>query len=160
MFAKRGIPMLKVKDVLEAKSKDIWSVSPKETAYKALEILAEKGIGALMVIDEGKLVGIFSERDYARKVILKGKSSRETSVGELMTEEVYSISPEKSVEECLALLTAAHCRHLPVFAKNKLIGVVTTGDIANAIITEQKINIHDLEKYITGSDYLAVEDNP
>jgi len=152
--------MLRVKDVLESKSKDIWSVSPKETAYNALKILAEKGIGALMVIEDEKLVGIFSERDYARKVILKGKSSRETLVGELMTTEVYSISPDKSVEECLALLTAIHCRHLPVFAHNKLIGVVTTGDIANAIITEQKINIHDLENYITGSEYLDVEDNP
>ncbi len=151
--------MLRVKDVLEPKNKDIWSVGSKETAYKALEIMAEKGIGALMVIDEGKLVGIFSERDYARKVILKGKSSRETSVGELMTSEVYSITPDKTVEECLALLTAAHCRHLPVFAHNKLIGVVTIGDIANAIITDQKVKINDLENYITGSEYLAVEDN-
>lgn len=152
--------MLKVKDVLESKSKDIWSVSSKEMAYKALEVLAEKDIGALMVIDDGKLVGIFSERDYARKVILKGKSSKETSVSDLMTTEVYSITPDKTVDECLALLTAAHCRHLPVFENNNLIGVVTTGDIVNAIMTDQKIKIHDLENYITGSEYLSVDDNP
>lgn len=152
--------MLKVQDVLRAKSKNIWSVSSRETTYKALEILAEKDIGALMVIDEGKLAGIFSERDYARKVILKGKSSRETSVGELMTREIYSITPDKTVEECMALMTTIHCRHVPVFENNQLIGVVTIGDVVNAIINEQQIKIHDLEKYITGSEYVAVDDNP
>jgi CBS domain-containing protein len=152
--------MLKVQDVLRSKSKNIWSISSRETTYKALEMLAEKDIGALMVIDDGKLAGIFSERDYARKVILKGKSSRETSVGELMTKEVYSITPDKTVEECMALMTTIHCRHLPVFENNQLIGVVTIGDIVNAIINDQQIKIHDLEKYITGSEYVAVDDNP
>ncbi|HBH61215.1 MAG TPA: histidine kinase [Nitrospiraceae bacterium] len=152
--------MLKVQDVLRSKSKKIWSISSRETTYKALEILAEKDIGALMVIDQGKLAGIFSERDYARKVILKGKSSRETSVGELMTKEVYSITPDKTVDECMALMTTVHCRHMPVFENNQLIGVVTIGDIVNAIINDQQIKIQDLEKYITGSDYVAVEDNP
>jgi len=152
--------MLKVQDVLRSKSKKIWSISSRETTYKALEILAEKDIGALMVIDQGKLAGIFSERDYARKVILKGKSSRETSVGELMTKEVYSITPDKTVDECMALMTTVHCRHMPVFENNQLIGVVTIGDIVNAIINDQQIKIQDLEKYITGSEYVAVEDNP
>jgi CBS domain-containing protein len=152
--------MLKVQDVLRSKSKDIWSISSGETTYKALEMLADKDIGALMVIDEGKFAGIFSERDYARKVILKGKSSKETSVGELMTREVYSITPEKTVEECMALMSTIHCRHMPVFENNQLIGVVTIGDIVNAIIIDQQIQIHDLEKYITGSGYVAVEDNP
>jgi CBS domain-containing protein len=152
--------MLKVQDVLRSKSKDIWSIGSRETTYKALEMLADKDIGALMVIDEGKFAGIFSERDYARKVILKGKSSRETSVGELMTREVYSITPDKTVEECMALMTAIHCRHMPVFENNQLIGVVTIGDIVNAIINDQQIKIQDLEKYITGSEYVAVEDNP
>jgi len=152
--------MLKVQDVVKSKSKKIWSISSKETTYKALELLAEKDIGALMVIDDGKFVGIFSERDYARKVILKGKSSRETPVGELMTKEVYSITPDKTVEECMALMTTVHCRHMPVFEKNQLIGVVTIGDVVNAIINEQQIKISDLEKYITGSEYVAVDDNP
>jgi len=152
--------MLKVQDVLRSKGKNIWSVNSGETTYKALEILAEKDIGALMVIDEGKFVGIFSERDYARKVILKGKSSRETSVGELMTREVYSITPDKTVEECMALMTTVHCRHMPVFENTQLIGVVTIGDVVNAIINDQQIKIHDLEKYITGSEYVAVDDNP
>ncbi len=152
--------MLKVRDVLQSKNSNIWSINSQETAYKALEILAEKDIGALPVIDSGKLVGIFSERDYARKVILKGKSSKETQVGELMTREVYSITPDKPVEECLALMTAAHIRHMPVFDKNHLIGIVTIGDIVNAIISDQKIHIHDLEKYITGTEFIAVEDNP
>jgi len=152
--------MLKVQDVLRTKSKNIWSVSSKETTYKALEILAEKDIGALMVIDEGKFAGIFSERDYARKVILKGKSSKETSVGDLMTREVYSITPDKTVEECMALMTTVHCRHVPVFENNQLIGIVTIGDVVNAIIHEQHIKIQDLEKYITGSEYVAVDDNP
>lgn len=152
--------MLKVQDILGTKSKKIWSISSRETTYKALEILAEKDIGALMVIDEGKFSGIFSERDYARKVILKGKSSRDTSVGDLMTKEVYSITPDKTVEECMALMTTVHCRHMPVFENNQLIGVVTIGDIVNAIINEQQIKIQDLEKYITGSEYLAVDDNP
>ncbi len=152
--------MLRVQDVLKSKSKKIWSISSKETTYKALELLAEKDIGALMVIDDGKLAGIFSERDYARKVILKGKSSRETSVGDLMTREVYSITPDKTVDECMALMTTIHCRHMPVFENNQLIGVVTIGDIVNAIINEQQIKIQDLEKYITGSEYVAVDNNP
>ncbi|MEW6599348.1 MAG: CBS domain-containing protein [Nitrospirota bacterium] len=152
--------MLKIQDVIRSKSKKIWSIGSKETTYKALEMLAEKDIGALMVIDDGKFVGLFSERDYARKVILKGKSSKETTVGELMTKEVYSITPDKTVEEAMALMTTIHCRHMPVFENNQLIGVVTIGDIVNAIINEQQVKIQDLEKYITGSDYVAVDDNP
>ncbi len=152
--------MLKVKDVLTSKSKDIWSIGSNETAYKALEIMAEKDIGALLVIDKEQLVGIFSERDYARKVTLKGKSSKETRVGDLMTREVYSITLDKSVDECLALMTATHIRHMPVFENNHLTGLVTIGDIVNAIMTDQKIKIHDLEKYITGSEFVAVDDNP
>ena len=148
--------MLKIKDVLKMKGNDIWSIGPDETVYKALEIMAEKDIGALLVIDKGQVVGIFSERDYARKVILKGKSSKETPVGELMTKDVYSITADKSVEECLALMTAAHCRHMPVYENNKLSGIVTIGNIVNTIIAEQKINITDLENYIKGSGYTDV----
>ena len=153
--------MLKVRDVLETKGKNIWSIGPDATVYKALEIMAEKDIGALIVIEKGHVVGIFSERDYARKVILKGKSSKETLIQELMTSELYSISHDKSVEECLALMSTVHCRHMPVFEDHKLAGIVTIGDIVNARIDEQKLKIHDLENYITGGDFVVVvEDNP
>jgi CBS domain-containing protein len=127
--------MLKVKDILKTKGNNVWSIAPRELAYKALEIMAEKDIGALMVIDEGRLVGIFSERDYARKVILKGKSSKETYVGELMTDTVFSISPEKSIEECMAMMR------------------VSLGDVVSAIITSQKIEIQDLKSYMFGSEH-------
>lgn len=152
--------MLKVKDVLKMKGNDIWSIGPDETVYKALEMMAGKDIGALLVIDKGRVVGIFSERDYARKVILKGKSARGTTVGELMTKELYSITSDKSVEECMALMTAAHCRHMPVYENNQLAGIVTIGNVVNTIIAEQKIAIKDLENYIKGSGYVDVSNNP
>ncbi len=147
--------MLKVMDVLKSKDNNIWSVSPQETAYKALEIMADKNIGALLVIDEGQIVGVFSERDYARKVILKGKSSKETNVGELMSSPVIYISPEKSIEECMALMTTTRHRHMPVIENGKLIGLVSIGDVVNAIITTQKITIQDLNNYITGATTTA-----
>jgi CBS domain-containing protein len=139
---------MKINDVLQSKSKDIWTIHSRETAYYALEIMAEKNIGALPVIDEGKVVGIFSERDYARKVILKGKSSREAPVSDLMTKEVYSISPDKSVEECLALMTAAKCRYITVIENGNLVGFMSMGDVVYTIISEQKVTIQDLENYI------------
>jgi CBS domain-containing protein len=141
---------------LQSKSKDIWTIHSREAAYYALEIMAEKNIGALLVIDEEKIVGIFSERDYAREVILKGKSSRETPVKELMTKEVYSISPDKSVEECLALMTAAKCRHMPVVEHDKLIGIVSMGDVVNTIISEKTVTIQDLKNYISGGEFVSV----
>ncbi len=142
--------MMKINDVLQSKSKDIWTIHSRETAYYALEIMAEKNIGALLIIDKEKIVGVFSERDYARKVILKGKSSRESPVSELMTKEVYSISPDNSVEETLALMTAAQCRHMPVIENEKLVGFVSMGDVVNAIISEKNITIQDLKNYISG----------
>lgn len=148
--------MLTVRSVLNTKPKDLWSIDPHSTAYEALRIMADKDIGALLVINEGKLVGIFSEKDYARKVILEGKSSKETSVGELMTRKVYSISTDKPIEECMALMTATRSRHIPVFEKDQLVGIVALGDIVNAIISEQKVIIHDLENYIRGNEYMHI----
>jgi CBS domain-containing protein len=142
--------MMKVMDVLKSKDDNIWSITSQETAYKALEIMSDKDIGALLVIDEGQLVGIFSERDYARKVILKGKSSRETTVGELMTTPVFSISHDKSIDECMALMITARSRHMPVMEAGKLVGVVTMGDVVSVTIAEQKIEIDDLKNYVTG----------
>jgi CBS domain-containing protein len=132
--------MLMVMDVLKSKDSNIWSITSKETAYRALEIMDDKDIGALLVIDEGQLIGIFSERDYARKVILEGKSSKETTVGELMTSQLFSISPDKSIEECMALMTAAHSRHMPVMEAGKLVGLITIGDVVSVIIANQKID--------------------
>ena len=107
-------------------------------------------VGVLLVIDKGRLVGIFSERNYARKVILKGKSSKETSVGELMTQEVFYINPEDTLQECMALMTAKHIRHMPVLENDQLVGVVTLGDVVKQIISDQKFFIGELEKYIYG----------
>lgn len=146
--------MSKVMDVLKTKDSNIWSVDSQETAYNALEVMASKEIGALLVIDNGQLVGVFSERDYARKVILKGKSSKETTVGELMTTPVFFMSPEKSIEECMALMTEKRIRHMPVIDAGKLIGVVSIGDVVNVIISAQKIKIQDLENYVTGREYM------
>ena len=143
--------MLRIKDVLNTKGSNVWSVEPKKTVYEALEIMAEKDVGALVVMDDKKLVGIFSERDYARKVVLKGKHAQDILIEDLMTTEVYSVTPSETVEECMAVMTAAHCRHMPVFEDRNLVGIVSIGDIVNATITEHKVKIRDLEKYITGS---------
>lgn len=142
--------MHNIATLLEAKGKEIWTIEPRQTAFKALETMAQKNVGALLVVDRGKLVGIFSERDYARKVILKGKSSRETTVGELMTRDVFYADPEDTLQESMALMTAKHIRHMPVLKDNNLIGMVTLGDVVKGIISEQKFTINELEKYISG----------
>ena len=142
--------MLRIKDVLKTKGNNVWSVGPGYTVYEALEIMADKDVGALVVMDDKKLVGIFSERDYARKVVLKGKHAQDIQIKELMTTEVYSVTPGETVEECMALMTAAHCRHMPVFEDRNMVGIVSIGDIVNATITEHKVKIRELEKYITG----------
>jgi CBS domain-containing protein len=136
--------------LLQTKGSQIWSIEPQATAYRALKIMAEKNVGALLVMDRGHLVGIFSERDYARKVILKGKSSKDTSVSELMTPEVFYMDTDATLEECMALMTAKHIRHLPVLENKQLVGIVTLGDVVKQIIVEQKFTIGELEKYITG----------
>jgi CBS domain-containing protein len=142
--------MHNIDTLLKDKGKDIWSIGPQETAFKALETMAQRNVGALLVIDKGKLIGIFSERDYARKVILKGKSSKDTTVGELMTPDVFYASPENTLQETMALMTAKHIRHMPVLRDDRLIGMVTLGDVVKQIISEQKFTITELEKYIAG----------
>ena len=112
--------------------------------------MAPKNVGALLVVDNGKLIGIFSERDYARKVILKGKSSKATTVGELMTREVFKAGPKDTLQESMALMTAKHIRHMPVLKNDQLIGIVTLGDVVKQIISEQNFKINELEKYISG----------
>jgi CBS domain-containing protein len=142
--------MRTIEQLLQVKGGDIWSIEPRATAYNALQIMAEKNVGALLVMEKEKLVGIFSERDYARKVILKDKSSKNTYVGELMTREVFYIESNSTIEESMALMTAKRIRHLPVLKNNQLIGIVTLGDVVKQIISDQKFAIRELEKYITG----------
>ncbi len=136
--------------LLESKGKDIWSIAPHATVFEALQLMPEKDVGVLLVIDEGEVVGIFSERDYARKVILKGKSSKDISVSDVMTKEVFYIKSQNTLQECMALMTAKHIRHIPVFENKKLIGVVTLGDVVKQIISDQEFTIRELGKYITG----------
>jgi len=137
-----------VSQILKTKGNKIWSIAPQETAYKALQLMSEKNLGAVLVIDKGKVVGIFTERDYARKVILKGKSSKTTNVSELMTKEVLCVDPETSVEDCMSLMTEKRVRHLPVMEKKKLVGVVTQGDVVKQLIADQKFENEELERYI------------
>ena len=143
--------MRTVEQLLQVKGTDIWSIEPLTTAYNALQIMAEKNVGALLVMEKEKVVGIFSERDYARKVILKEKSSKNTSVGELMTREVIYIDAKSTLEESMALMTAKRIRHLPVLKNNRLSGIVTLGDVVRQIISDQQFAIRELEKYITGA---------
>ena len=140
-----------VAQILQAKGHAVWSIAPEATVYAALELMAEKDIGALLVLHRGELVGILSERDYARKVILKGKFSKDTQVREIMTEEVFGVRPDQPIEECMALMTAKRVRHLPVIEEGKLIGVISIGDVVKALISDQDLLIHALESYITGS---------
>jgi len=145
--------MKSVREVLKAKKKEVWSILPYVSVYDALKLMGEKQIGALMVIDDqGNVAGIISERDYARKVILKGKTSKETKVEEIMTpaSEMFAVKPENSVEECMILMTGKHVRHLPVFEKDKFIGVVSIGDVVKSIISEQEALIEQLSSYIAG----------
>ena len=143
--------MITIEHLLKNKENQIWSVEPKISIFEALKIMSDKEIGALLVIEDEKLVGIFSERDYARKVILKGKSSKNTQVGELMTKKVLYIDPEQTINECMAIMTDKHIRHLPVINNDKVIGIVTIGDVVNQIISEQEFTIHHLENYIMGT---------
>lgn len=140
--------MRMVKDVLEGKGGNVWFVSPEQSVYDALNIMAEHEIGALLVRRDEEVVGIISERDYARKVILQGKSSQTTPVGEIMTGELLRVGPRQTVEDCMALMTSARIRHLPVFENEKLVGIISIGDLVKAMIEDQKFTIEQLESYI------------
>ena len=140
----------KISDVLTRKGSQVWSVSPTAFVYDAIALMADKHVGALLVISEGKLVGIVSERDYARKVILLGKSSKETQVQEIMTSPVIFATPRQTIDECMRVMTENRIRHLPVAEDEKVVGVVSLGDLVNWIISEQEEAIHHLENYISG----------
>ncbi len=146
--------MITVKQVLQGKGyPETWTISPDATVFEALKLLSEKRVGALPVVEAGKLVGILSERDYARKVILKGKSSLNTPVREIMTEEVITVEPEQSMQACMELMTNMRVRHLPVLDNGKLLGIISIGDVLKEIITEQELFIRDLQNYIEGRGY-------
>jgi CBS domain-containing protein len=137
-----------VKHLLESKPRSVITITPRASVYEALELMAERDIGAVVVVDEGQVVGILSERDYARKVILHHKSSREISVDEIMTDRVLYVGLTHTVEECMALMTDKRIRHLPVLDGDQLIGVLSIGDLVKATITEQDFVIRQLERYI------------
>jgi len=143
-----------VVDILKAKGNTVWSIHPSATVHEALRLMAEKNVGALLVVD-GSVVGIFSERDYARKVILEGRSSLNTLVREIMTEKVLFVQPEQSIDECMAIMTRAHVRHLPVMEGSKLVGIISIGDVVKGLIADKDMEIQQLENYIDGRGYGA-----
>ncbi|MGC1241745.1 MAG: CBS domain-containing protein [Chryseosolibacter sp.] len=140
--------MGKVRNIIQTKGNAIFSVPSTITVYQALEVMFEKNIGALLVVDEGKFLGIFTERHYARKLALRGKSSKETSIGEIMTEQPVTVTPETSIEECMRTMSSKKIRHLPVMEHDRLVGIVSMGDVVRYIIDEQKFIIDNLEQYI------------
>lgn len=142
--------MTTVKDVLAEKGSNVWTISPEAKVHDALKLLAEKDVGALAVTHQGSLVGIISERDYARKIALRGKSSLDTQVKDIMTSRVYYVAPDTTTQECMAVMTKYHIRHLPVVQDEKLAGIISVGDIIKAVIVQQKITIDHLENYIMG----------
>jgi CBS domain-containing protein len=145
--------MKTVRDLLQSKEKkEVWSVTPDTLVYRALQLLNEKRIGALVVLEKGDLIGIVSERDYARKVILEGKSSKETFTREIMSTKLFVVTPETTVEECMALMSEKRIRHIPVVEKDtsKILGLISIGDVLKSVISDQKILIENLSNYIMG----------
>lgn len=142
--------MTTVSQILQAKGNQVWTITPAATVYEALTLMAEQDIGALVVVKDGAAVGIFSERDCARKVVLRGKSSRDTLVRDVMSSQVVCVRPNQTLDQCMAVMTDKRIRHLPVLDQNRLTGVISIGDVVKAIITEQSIMIDHLKDYIYG----------
>ncbi|HNV86840.1 MAG TPA: CBS domain-containing protein [Candidatus Omnitrophota bacterium] len=140
--------MSTVRELLKEKGNHVWSIEPDASAYEALTIMAEKNIGALLVMHKGEIVGVFSERDYARNSIQEDRNNLIVPVGDFMTRNVLYVSPESTMEECMALMTGKHVRHLPVIDNNRLLGLISIGDVVKRIISAQKIVISELEKYV------------
>jgi CBS domain-containing protein len=150
-FCEGETEMRTVRDILREKGCEVHTLSPEATVYEALQLLAEKNVGALVVVEQaGHMVGLISERDYARKIILKGKFSKDVKVHEIMTSEVVRVGPEEDIEGCMELMTHKRVRHLPVFEDDRLIGIISIGDIVKAIIEHKEEIIVQLEDYIKG----------
>jgi len=144
--------MKTIRQILDSKSGPLVTVSPDDAVFKALQVMAEHNVGAVLVVDGDQLLGIFSERDYARKMILFGKSSKETPIREIMTDKVLCVTPDRTVDECMALMTDRHFRHLPVLdGDRRILGVVSIGDVVKETISAQQFLIDELGKYISGS---------
>ena len=140
-----------VSNILRTKGNITFSITPDTRVYNALEVMVEKNVSALLITENGKLVGIFTERDYARKVILKGKASKETEIGEIMTKDPITVSPDSTIDDCMRIMTNKFIRHLPVVEEDNLIGIISIGDVVKFIIEEQQFIIRNMEHYITGS---------
>lgn len=147
--------MTTVRDLLKLKGSTVWSISPDATVLEALELMSDRNIGAIVVLADEEMVGIFSERDYARKVELEGRTARETRVGEIMTRRVLTLHPDQTVEDGMALMTEHRLRHLPVVQHGRLLGLISIGDAVKAIISEQEFMIGQLETYIMGRKVYA-----
>lgn len=143
--------MVTARQLVESKGRQVWSVSPDVTVLDALRLMAQKDVGALLVMEQGTVVGVVSERDYARKVILEGRASRDTPVAAIMSRHVLHALPEQSVTDCMAVMTAKKVRHLPVMEHGEVIGVISIGDLVKSIIAEQEFVIEQLANYISGS---------
>ena len=140
-----------IASILKSKGSTTWCVAPDTTVYEALALMAERSIGAVLVLSEGRLAGIMSERDYARKIVLHGKTSKDTLVHEIMTRSPVTVTPDHTVDECMVIMTQARVRHLPVLNGDRLAGIVSIGDLVNAIISAQADTIHQLHTYISGT---------
>jgi CBS domain-containing protein len=147
--------MTTVNDLLQIKGNQIWSIGPEETIEAALRLMAEKHIGALLVMEAGKIMGIFSERDFARYMVSVSDISLETPVKAIMTHPVFFISPTQTIEDCMKLMTAKHVRHLPVLESDQLVGLISIGDVVKQLISEKETEIKKLEKYILGSEFIS-----
>jgi CBS domain-containing protein len=147
---RRGEIMQTVSHLLKIKGTEIFSVTPQDSVLRAIEVMATRHVGALLVMNQGSLVGIISERDYARKVILKNRSSHDTPVGDIMTSPAISVTPEDTVHRCMELMTEGRFRHLPVVKSGRVLGILSIGDLVKAVIQEQSEHIEQLERYIAG----------
>jgi CBS domain-containing protein len=139
-----------ISEILSNKGNSVWSISPDSTVFEAIQMMTDKNVGALLVTENNKLVGIVSERDYTRKVVIKGKASKTTAVREILSSNVIHVSPAHTVEECMRLMTDRHFRHLPVLDGDKIVGIISIGDLVNWIISAQSTTISQLQTYITG----------
>ena len=140
-----------IQQILDEKGRDVWSIAPSASVFEAIELMADKGVGALLVLEGAKLAGVISERDYARKVILKGRSSRETKVEDIMTAKVITTDGHQTVDDCLGVMSERHIRHLPVVEGGKVTGMLSIGDLVKAKIEDQAKQIESLESYISGN---------
>ncbi|GAB3556622.1 CBS domain-containing protein [Spirosoma fluminis] len=145
---------MNVRQILQGKAVNaLYAVSSDQTVLDALRLMAEKNIGAVLVVDQGELTGIFSERDYARKIVLKDRHSDDTRVADVMTTNVITIEPDQSLEDCMLIMSDRHIRHLPIVDKGELVGIISINDVVTSIIRDQKSRIDSLESYISGSPY-------